>query len=245
VQRGIAVLAHVLRDPVAGRRWRVHFDVEAFLGQFRGHVLEAVQHPHANHVVKRLLDTMPSERVAFVAQELAGHAVWASRHKFGCRAVIRLVRHSKACGWAGDCAKRIMHEVLSSAAELSMDEFGKFVMEEIIENGIPEHREFIVSTLHCDLARNACHEHASFLIQRALRGVGGAAVAHELVARAGMVAALARSQFGRYVLWDLARMPAHAQAVGEALKPLAEELQHCKQGRKLIADLSADKSLVA
>jgi len=220
VQRALAILGRVLRDPVAGQRWRVQFDAEALVAQLRGRVLEAVQHPHANHVVKQLLDVMPSALVAFVAEELAGSATWASRHKFGCRIVLRLAQHSATEGWAGDSARAVISQVLDNAGDLCKDEFGKFVIEEIMERGLPEHRQLIATTLRSRLEHYARHEHASFLIQRALRGIDsddtGIAMdmAKELSARRDVLQSLARNQFGRFVLRDLARWsPAYADRV--------------------------------
>eukprot|EP00429_Kryptoperidinium_foliaceum_P018854 CAMPEP_0176046316 /NCGR_PEP_ID=MMETSP0120_2-20121206/22997_1 /TAXON_ID=160619 /ORGANISM="Kryptoperidinium foliaceum, Strain CCMP 1326" /LENGTH=577 /DNA_ID=CAMNT_0017379727 /DNA_START=62 /DNA_END=1792 /DNA_ORIENTATION=+ len=246
VQRAIAILARVLRDPVAGQRWRVQFDVEALVGQLRGHVLEAIQHPHANHVIKQVLDMMPSEYAAFVADELVGSGVWAAKHKFGCRAILRLVQHASSDSWESASAKEVLSEVLQEADELCRDEFGKFVLEEIIERGLPEQRQLALSALRARLARNARHEHASFLIQRALRSIGSgredgtSEMADELLASRDAAQSLARNQFGRYVLRDLARSAKHARRARDLLTPLTGELQGSKQGKKLLMDLSTE-----
>lgn len=112
-----------------------------------------------------------------------------------------------------------------------------------MERGLPQHRHVVVGALRAGLSQNARHEHASFLIQRALKGVGscrddGASeMATELLSRREIVQSLARNQFGRYVLKDLARSTAYAQLVRDALMPMAGELQCSKQGKKLLSEL--------
>merc|ERR1712190_389354 len=112
------------------------------------------------------------------------------------------------------------------AANLCCDEFGKFALEELLERGLPQQRARVVSALKTRLIRNAKHEHASFLIQRVLRHGGDevADIVRELLASPESIRSLIKSQFGRYVLWDLARVENYAHMVRHSLLPFAMEL---------------------
>jgi hypothetical protein len=61
-----------------------------------GHVREAIESPHANFVLQKLIETMPPSFTSFVLDEIRGHVDWAARHRFGCRVVARLVEHNPA-----------------------------------------------------------------------------------------------------------------------------------------------------
>ena len=65
-----------------------------------GHVCEALESPHANHVLQRLVELLPPGAVRFVLDEMQS---WPGRssadiasHKFGCRIVERLLEHFTA-----------------------------------------------------------------------------------------------------------------------------------------------------
>merc|ERR1712203_1290476 len=120
----------------------------------------------------------------------------------------------------------VIDEVLQSAAELCCDEYGKFALEELLDKGLPQQRARVVSALKTRLIRNAKHEHASFLIQRVLRHGGDDAtdMVQELLASPQCIRSLIKSQFGRYVLGDLAQVENNAQKVRYSLLPFAMEL---------------------
>merc|ERR1719150_1367601 len=221
------------------------FDTQALLSDLHGHVIEALQHPHANHVIKQLVEIMPTEHIAFVANELAGSAVWAASHAYGCRSVLRLVRHCGAGGWAGECVDTFFNDILGNASNLCTNEFAKWVLEEFLEHGLPEHQLKIAKALSARLLRNAKDRYASGLIETVLRNcdadVGGELVDKLLQSREA-VQSLLRSQFGFYVLRDLALSGQHHLKVQQKLLPLAAELQSTKQGRKLWEILSSSEA---
>lgn len=241
VQQAFGMLATTLNNTATQQDFNAaQFDAQAMLSQLQGHVVEALQHPHANHVIKQVLDTMPTDLLAFIADELLGCAAWASRHRFGCRAVLRLARHCGRGGWASARAEAAMDEVLLDAAGLCSDEYGKFVLEELLEHGLPGQRIRVLDALKARPLQSARHEHASFLVQRALRSCSkedSESLVDVLLGSLETVRSLMRSQFGRYVLRDLARSDCHADVVRGMLAPLAEELRSSKQGRKLIEEI--------
>lgn len=142
-------------------------------------------------------------------------------------------------------ARAVLKEALSSAGELCRDSFGKTLIEEVMERGTTEHQNSVVTALRARLPHHACHEHASFLTQRALQMVPScsksAQMADELLAHRHIVQALARNQYGGNVLRGmLSASPVYAQRVRDMLAPMVEELQNSKQGKELLADLTAN-----
>lgn len=240
VQKVVKILAETMRESSKMQDWGAHeaavYDSQAVLAGLHGHVLEAMKHPHANHVIKEVVQYMPTEHIGFVASELSGHGAWAATHCYGCRTVLRLAKHCRAGGWAGQCVDGLVDEVLAVAGDLCGDEYGKFVLEEFLEHGLPEHRRQVTDALRQRLLRNARHRYASGLIEKALKSCepeDAARIVSELFGNRDTVLSLLRNHFGLYVLRDLALSSHHIQQVRRSLTPMAAELQTTKQGRKL------------
>jgi len=252
VQEALGIVANTLLEAKTQQDWGMHelaiFDARALLADLHGHVVEAVKHPHANHVVKQAVQVMPTEFVGFIACELkeTGHAVWAASHCYGCRSVLRLVRHCGGPrqpegggdrGWAGACVDELVGELLKKAAELCRDEFGKYVLEEFIKHGLADHRNTVVDALRSRMLRNAKHRHASTLIRKAFHQCD-AEMAERMVGdllsgSRESILSLLKNQFSIYLLQDLALPGQHREKLREKLVPFAAEMQNSKQGRKL------------
>ena len=69
------------------------FRSAAFAAQ--GHVQQALESPHANHVLQRAINLLAPSSVRFILDELMQcvHPVALARHPFGCRVLQRLIEH--------------------------------------------------------------------------------------------------------------------------------------------------------
>lgn len=68
-------------------------DKEGLVEELRGHVLSATASPHANFVIQKVIEVLPTNLTNFVAKELATFAAELACHRFGCRVFCRLVEH--------------------------------------------------------------------------------------------------------------------------------------------------------
>merc|ERR1719210_2101308 len=123
---------------------------QALLADLQGNVREALNHRHANHVIKQLVQLMPTEFVGFVAAELIGAGYWAARHQFGCRIVLRLVHHCGGSDWASQLAEALIDEVLERAADLGRTKYGIYMLQEVFDVGLPHMRDIAAGAL-CEL----------------------------------------------------------------------------------------------
>merc|ERR1719183_948446 len=99
------------------------YNADNLLAGLRGHVREALGHRHANYVIQKVVDVMPTQQAVFVAKELVGSAYQAATHRFGCRTVLRLVRHCSSASWAAHSQRVVafLDEVLSHTCTLCCD----------------------------------------------------------------------------------------------------------------------------
>jgi len=210
----------------------------ALAEELKGHVLEAMDSPHANYVVQQVVELMPTPQIGFVACELTGAGCRAARHRYGCRIVCRLLEHSDRKD--GSTAE-LVDEILREANELSRHIFAHHVVQAALEHGLPRHREQIAAALIGDLPRNARNRNASYVIETALLHCSPSdrsAIALELRGGIGGVANLAQSQFGRHVVKALLRLPGEdSRAALEEVLAASEELSESKHGKRLLEEL--------
>lgn len=139
---------------------------EALTYELHGHVWEAIHCPHANHVLQKVVVLLRPEALQFVVQELlAGGAINASRHKYGCRVVQRLIEYCpphQTCG--------IVDALLQELTSVAGHPYGNYVIQKAVQHGLQVHQQFIVSAIKADIG--------SFATDPNLSAVLGAAIEH-------------------------------------------------------------------
>lgn len=209
-------------------------DAAQLVAELHGHVAHAVVSPHANHVVQKVVEVMTPAAAAFVAEELVGRGMWASRHRFGCRIVCRLLEHFAFA----DGAQALVDEILANTESLCRDRFGHYVAQSVLEHGLARQRHKVWSVLCEDLLRNASHRNASYVLQRCLTHCSAEdqrALAGRLL---GAVAPLAQTPSGCNLVRALWRHPdAGPGRVGALLRPAAGQLCSTRHGSQLLGDL--------
>jgi len=181
------------------RRWLVE--------ELHGSVLRLVDSPHGNHVLKKLLlvEELPNLLVAFIPQELGGHAFQVACSDYGCRILSRLLDNHMHVSVA------IVDELLvsrHSICALSCDKFGHHIMDSVVRHGSQGHRRLIVEALLPDLWGNSTDRSASYVIKAILSQSGTPEQSHVaqvlLNWRLQGLASLKRNQWGKHV-WTALR----------------------------------------
>jgi hypothetical protein len=200
--------------------------VKELADELRGHVLEAATGPHSNYVLQKAIVTLPSERVAFIAEELIGKGAKCARQRFACRIFCRLMEH---CGDL-KATQRLIDEVLeldSEALDLIRHGFGHHVAQSMLEHALPQHKERLASVIQGHLWENANHRAASYVVESALRYCAPAdqeQLVHRLQDPA-WVGELASSRCGQFVAQTLLQHPSVDAQVLAANVPSVANLQ--------------------
>lgn len=118
--------------------------------ELRGNVLEAIEHPHAHHVIEKLIKVSRSEpeELQFIIDEVRGFewcaaplkaelggAEWCVQHRFGCRVFQRLLEVCRPKQFLG-----MVEEIIWGPQNLCLHAFGKYMVGHIFEYGIPEQK---------------------------------------------------------------------------------------------------------
>lgn len=209
--------------------------------ELRGHVREALESPHANFVLQKVVEVMPPAMVQFIVKELTGVAVQTALHCFGCRVICRLLEHCPH-GQTGS----LVDEVLHDGALLCKDNFGNHVVRHILEHGTPAQRRAVARVLLEDPLQMAGHRNASCVVEKALSHCAAeesSALAGALLRDGDTAAQLACGRYGSYVVRALLECE-HVDAVETRalLRWQSPKLQQSKFGRRVLEDLGDERT---
>jgi len=198
-----------------------------------GKVHDAIQSPHANHVLQKMLTTLPTQVVQFIIKELEGRAVEVARSRFGCRVLARLIENHPASA--------IIEELLASSLELSRHTWGHHVMTAVMQHGSQSQQTAVCEALLPEIVANAKNRCATYVVERAITCSDQTmqqVLAIELFGAADTLISLAENQFGCHVAKTLARIPGHHNTKAKQHMDVAgAKLQKSKYGRRLLEEL--------
>uniref|UniRef100_A0A7S1F1W1 PUM-HD domain-containing protein n=1 Tax=Noctiluca scintillans TaxID=2966 RepID=A0A7S1F1W1_NOCSC len=110
---------------------------EALAAELHGHVWAALRCPSANFVLQKCIATLHHHSLQFVLDELmlqgCSAAVYAAKHRYGCRIVLRLLEHCTASQVAP-----LSEALLESLEALCAHAYGNFVVQHLIDFGSRE-----------------------------------------------------------------------------------------------------------
>jgi hypothetical protein len=179
-------------------------DQERIVANMEGFVLEALQSPHANYVLQKCFEVMPSHMLQFVITELKGQGVFVARHRFGCRIIQRSIERCTA-----EQIEELVAEILMDAPQLVRHTYGNFVIQHILQYGTPKQVHQIAEVLLTDAIRFAKHRIASHVMSCAVSCCAPDDVQQLtdlLLGEKAQVADLMHRQYGSYVVREVNRV---------------------------------------
>jgi len=183
-------------------------DEKARLGlamELSGHVWEALQCPHANHVVRKFITTMSAPSLQFIVEELVHEGAdvvrEAARHRYGCRIVEMLL---KTCSVEQVC--EMVQNLLPDVADLSLRMYGNFVVQRILEHGTDRQRCYINQLLRANVASIASNFYGSAVVGAALRNCAHedrVSLAQAIIGVNGLICATLRVRHNQGILEEI------------------------------------------
>lgn len=169
--------------------------------ELSGHVWEALQCPHANHVVRKFVTTMSAHSLQFLIDELvhmgADVVREAARHRYGCRIVEALL---KTC--AVEQVSQMVEHLLPDVADLSVRMYGNFVVQRILEHGTDSQRNYINPVLARNVAAIASNFYGSAVVGAALKHCAEedcVSLARAIIEVSGLFCAIIRFRHGNTI----------------------------------------------
>ncbi|XP_047084928.1 pumilio homolog 5-like [Lolium rigidum] len=127
-------------------------------------ILKCVCDQHANHAIQKCIEFVPPQHIQFVYRSLRGKVKMLSSHPFGCHVI------QKALEFCRDpqMKQALVTEILESVNELSVDPYGNYVVQYIVEHGEPREREIIVLKFDGRVMQMSHEKHSSNVIEKCL-----------------------------------------------------------------------------
>jgi hypothetical protein len=212
-------------------------DAWAMISGLRGHVRQAFESPFANYVLSRIFEVMPTELVTILAEELRPCAVEAAKHRFGCRCMVRLIRHH---AYGGDeTVLAVIHDLVSELSALGRAQFGTHVVQELVDCGLPEHRRAVSKALKGGLHRESKNRFTGRIVEKALLNCDADDVndmVDEFLNHKDGVRQLIDNEFGARVVRVLLGDGRHAHRVAAHILRCCSSQGHSRVGRLVIQE---------
>mmetsp|Transcript_92626 Transcript_92626/g.239816 ORF Transcript_92626/g.239816 Transcript_92626/m.239816 type:complete len:389 (+) Transcript_92626:159-1325(+) len=212
---------------------------EALAAELHGHVWEALQCPHANHVMQKCVFALRPEATQFIIDELSarGGVLQAARHKYGCRIVQRLIEFLP---WSQ--TRGLVECLLQEVSTISRHAYGNYVMQNLLQHGTQEQRDCILRAVEEDVRGFAEDPYGAAVVGGVLLHGGAAArckLAAALVEDDGLLLSMACTRLG-YSSIERVLEALHPEARQEALRQLrsqADTLLASRFGRQVLESL--------
>jgi mRNA-binding protein PUF3 len=172
--------------------------------EIKGDVDRLINDQNGNHVVQKIITTIPPQHIPFVMDTVRGQVASLSMSQLGCRVIQRLLDN----GFPEDVAV-IHHELKRVAHALMEDQYGNYVAQHIIRLGPSELRSHFVSLVVTKLLLVSCQKFASNVVEsciqygskQELRTILDV-ILHRPLSPGGadVLLAMMKDQFGNYVI---------------------------------------------
>lgn len=158
-------------------------DVCELIKRFHDKVLTFIHDPHGNHVIQRCIQIMSrfaksassagdpdlafglSDQMQFIVDDIMENAETLSTHRYGCRVVQRAMEHCVKTQKDG-----VMDRVVACRKKLVVDQYGNYVMQQVLACGSEVHQSKILETLteEDSLLTSSKHKYASNVVEAVL-----------------------------------------------------------------------------
>lgn len=153
------------------------------VNDFVGHVSNISRHPHAVHVLRKIVMHIDEGTAGFVARELRGNGCSLSTRKFACRVVCEMLRQR----WRAEASLLLLSEVVASQRALWRMQYATYIFQDILKLGTNALQQQVMSSLLVDF-QTAWPE-----VSRAIR-----CPRHDGEVHCVFVVAIAVSEFGKH-----------------------------------------------
>mmetsp|Transcript_28676 Transcript_28676/g.45552 ORF Transcript_28676/g.45552 Transcript_28676/m.45552 type:complete len:531 (-) Transcript_28676:475-2067(-) len=169
--------------------------------QLKGHVMDAVRCPHANHVLRKIIETLPPACSSFIIKEILENGLAGVKevamHRYGCRIMEELLRVFHATQ-----LNEMIELLLVDAAALCAHMYGNFVMKGVLKCASPRQRQHLVKSIMDNLTLIGTSFYACAVLAEVLQGdkAEGQTLALMILSVTGLLSAIVKNKHGRSVL---------------------------------------------
>ena len=65
----------------------------SIVSELEGNILRCVKDQNGNHVIQKIIECLPKDKLEFIIQSFNGQVMQLSTHPYGCRVIQRILEH--------------------------------------------------------------------------------------------------------------------------------------------------------
>ena len=65
----------------------------SLVSELEGNILRCVKDQNGNHVIQKIIECLPKDKLDFIIQSFQGQVMQLSTHPYGCRVIQRILEH--------------------------------------------------------------------------------------------------------------------------------------------------------
>jgi hypothetical protein len=177
-------------------------NIVAVFDVMRSKMMDLCLSQNGNHIVQKFIELLP-EKVDDVIGLIREDVVRLALDNCGCRVVQRLFEK-----YSVDVLESLVSKVLRSAKDLATNQYGNYVVQNILEAKCPAHISILVQQFRGHFYEFSIHKFASNVIEKCIRGARKSeqiVIFSEVIGEEGAyednrIATMVGDQFGNYVI---------------------------------------------
>ena len=120
-----------------------------------------VARQNANHVLQRILERVPADRIRSIPEACEGQIYALATHPYGCRVLQRILENLSE-------VRPLIEELLKYTQNLMQDQYSNYVIQHLLERGTTADRSAIISHVRGQLVSLSRHKFASNVIDKVI-----------------------------------------------------------------------------
>ncbi|KAK9155062.1 hypothetical protein Sjap_002542 [Stephania japonica] len=196
-------------------------------------VLKLAKDSNGNHVLQRCFQCLLPEYKEFLFEAGTVHCVELARDRHGCCVLQKYVSHSN-----GDQRHQVISKLASDAFELSQHPFGNYVVQFVLELGIPWATANVLNQLDGNYGHLSMQKYSSNVVEKCMKHAGDERRPHivQELLRSSHLDEILQDPFGNYVIQAALHHSKGAlrAALVEAIKPYVPALRNNPYGKKVL-----------
>ncbi|KAK9128439.1 hypothetical protein Syun_017236 [Stephania yunnanensis] len=195
-------------------------------------LLKLAKDANGNHVVQRCLQCLLSEYREFLFEAATVHCIELARDRHGCCVLQKYLSHSD-----DDQRHQVISKLASDAFDLSQHPFGNYVIQFVLELGIPWATVNVLNKMDGNYGHLSMQKYSSNVVEKCMKHAGDEQLPHiiqELLST--HLDEISQDPFGNYVIQAALNHSKGAlrSALVEAIKPYVPALRNNPYGKKVL-----------
>jgi pumilio RNA-binding family len=133
------------------------------LAELKQNVLKCIEDQNGNHVIQKCFETIKTEKLRFIIDEVIGSINELAFHPYGCRVIQRILEYSSA-----EETAPILKNLMGSIIPLCECQYGNYIMQHLLEKGPEPEKEVLYEAIRKNFIKLSQNKFASNVTEKSV-----------------------------------------------------------------------------